>query len=50
MIETNGAITSVGLFHIHPVATQEEITLLGYELGGEVEIGKFEAVQQQNMD
>jgi hypothetical protein len=50
LIETDGVITSVGLFHIYRVATREEVSELGYELGGEVEIGKFETIQQQDMD
>jgi hypothetical protein len=50
LIEIGGVITSAVLFHISREATHEEISELGYELGGEVEIGKFETIQQQDMD
>jgi hypothetical protein len=33
LIETDGEITSVGLFHISPEATPEQIEASGYEFG-----------------
>jgi hypothetical protein len=40
LIETDGVITSVGLFHISPLATYEEIENAGYDIAVHKEGGE----------
>lgn len=57
LIETDGVITSVGLFHISREVNQEDLEKMGYELGvmppengGENYVGENQTRKQTDID